>query len=129
MYNIISKYNIYLSRELDGRELIGMGKINDLISGRLTEFDLEYRIHATRRMFQRNIHENDIEYVLKTGNIIEKYDNDFPLPSVLINGKTSNNRPMHLVIGINSAENKLVIISAYEPDSIMWEDNYSRRII
>ena len=61
-------------------------------------------------------------------SIIEKYDSDFPLPSVLINGKTSNNRPLHVVIGINSAENKLVIITAYEPGPIMWEDNYSRRM-
>ncbi|MCK5674995.1 MAG: DUF4258 domain-containing protein [Spirochaetales bacterium] len=105
-----------------------MSKITDLITGHLTEYDLEYRIHATRRMFQRNIHEDDIELILKTGNIIEKYDSDFPLPSVLLNGKTSSNRPIHLVVGINTAENKLIIITAYEPDRIMWVDNYSRRI-
>jgi hypothetical protein len=105
-----------------------MEKITDLIKGHLTEYDLEYRIHATRRMFQRNIHEDDIELVINTGNIIEKYDSDFPLPSVLLNGKTSGNRPIHLVMGINNSENKLIIITAYEPDPIMWVDNYSRRI-
>ncbi|OQY58044.1 MAG: hypothetical protein B6245_13935 [Desulfobacteraceae bacterium 4572_88] len=104
-----------------------MTKFADAISGNLTDYDIEYRIHTTRRMFQRNIHETDIELVLKEGHVIERYDEDFPLPSVLISGRTSANRPLHLVAGVNVLEQKLVIITAYEPDPLRWMENFSFR--
>ncbi|MEA1911665.1 MAG: DUF4258 domain-containing protein [Spirochaetota bacterium] len=105
-----------------------METISNIIEALFTEYNLEYRLHATRRIFQRNITEDEIKLVLKTGNIIEKYDSDFPLPSVLISGKTDSNRPIHLVIGINNPERILVLVTAYEPDTLIWIDNYSRRI-
>ena len=37
-------------------------------------------------------------------------------------------RPLHLVVGINGSERKLIIITAYEPDSLKWSENYSWRI-
>ena len=104
-----------------------MAKITDYINGNLTDYDIEYRIHATRRMFQRNIHEDDIELVLREGDVIEQYDEDFPLPSVLISGRTSANRPLHLLAGVNIPEQKLVIITAYEPDPLRWTGNFSGR--
>ncbi len=92
-----------------------------------SRYVIEYRVHATKRMFQRNIAADDVEKVLETGSVIERYDDDFPLPSVLINGKTSTDRPLHLVVGINSPESRLVIITAYEPDPERWVDSYARR--
>ena len=105
-----------------------MNKLNDIINYNLEEFDIEYRVHATRRMFQRNILEKDIELLLTKGAIIEKYDDDFPLPSILINGTTSDNRPLHLVAGINNIEKIIIIITAYEPDYLKWSNNFTRRI-
>lgn len=93
----------------------------------VSSYVIEYRVHATKRMFQRNIAEDDVEKVLETGSIIERYDNDFPLPSVLINGISAIGRPLHLVVGVNQSETRLVIITAYEPDSERWADNYTRR--
>ena len=104
-----------------------MRELTELINGSLTDYDIEYRIHATRRMFQRDIREDDIELVLSEGTVIEQYEDDFPLPSVLISGRTSTNRPLHLVTGMNRPEQILVIITAYEPDSIKWTDDFSRR--
>lgn len=105
-----------------------MQQLKDLIEGKsLTEFDIEYRIHATRRMFQRDIHEDNVENILKFGKIIEKYDEDFPLPSALVSGVTSTNRPVHLVVGVNKSDQILVIITVYEPSSNKWTDNFSRR--
>jgi hypothetical protein len=67
-------------------------------------------------MFQRDIHEDDVENVLKKGEVIERYGEDFPLPSFLITGRTSLNRPLHLIAAINDSERKIIIITAYEPD-------------
>ena len=85
-----------------------MTKTADLISDdNPADYGIEYRIHATMRMFRRDIHENDVEYVLNNGDIIEQYDNDFPLPSLLINGRTPAGRPLHIVAAINHVGRKL----------------------
>jgi len=96
---------------------------------RYKEYAIEYRIHATRRMFQRSISQESVEEVLSSGDIIENYDSDFPLPSVLVSGRTHNNRPLHVVVGINIAERKLVVITAYEPDPKRWSPDYSKRCL
>nr|VFJ98666.1 MAG: protein of unknown function (DUF4258) [Candidatus Kentron sp. H]VFJ98913.1 MAG: protein of unknown function (DUF4258) [Candidatus Kentron sp. H]VFK03719.1 MAG: protein of unknown function (DUF4258) [Candidatus Kentron sp. H] len=103
-----------------------MPKLPDLIKGNLRDYDLEYRIHATRRMFERDIRENAVERILREGDVIERYDEDFPLPNVLISGRATGGRSLHLVVGINSPERKFVIITD-EPDSLRWTNNFSRR--
>jgi hypothetical protein len=91
-------------------------------------WEIEYRLHATRRMFQRNIHEDDVEAVLFSGKVIERYGEDFPFPSRLICGRTSTGGPLHLVVALNHEEKTLIIITAYEPDPGKWGDGFSRRI-
>lgn len=105
-----------------------MDKLIDIIDDNLEKYDIEYRIHATRRMFQRDINEEDIELLLRKGKIIEKYDDDFPLPSLLLSWITSKGRPLHVVAGINEVEKIIVIITTYEPDPLRWSDNFLRRI-
>jgi len=102
-------------------------KIIDIIHSNLINYEIDYRIHATRRMFQRDIHEDDVELVLRNGIIIERYDDDFPLPSILISGQTLNG-PLHTVVGVNNPEHKLIIITAYKPDPDKWTDNFLRRL-
>lgn len=104
-----------------------MAKTSDLINANLSDFVIEYRIHASQRMFRRDIHENDVEMILKNGEIIERYDEDFPLPSVLINGRTAEGRPLH-VAAINNSERIIVVITAYEPDILRWTSNFSGRV-
>lgn len=38
-----------------------MSKIANLINGNLSDFIIEYRIHASQRMFRRDIYEDDVE--------------------------------------------------------------------
>jgi hypothetical protein len=106
-----------------------MTNFTELLKGNLTEHVIEYRVHATRRMFQRHIGAEEVTFLLTHGQVIERYDEDFPLPSVLLNGRTVANRPVHVVVGINVDEQKLVIITTYEPDALQWADNFSRRIL
>lgn len=65
------------------------------------DYAIEYRVHATRRMFQRHIGAEEVDFILNHSQVIERYDEDFPLPSVLLNGRTAANRPVHVVVGIN----------------------------
>ncbi len=105
-----------------------MSKIADLVNGNMADFVIEYRTHASQRMFQRDIHEDDVETVLKNGEIIERYDEDLPLPSLLINGLTSERKPLHVVAAINHTERIIVIITTYEPDKAKWTSGFSRKI-
>lgn len=100
-----------------------------LLTFDLAEYALEYRIHATRRMFQRHIGADEVICILRHGHVIKRYDDDFPFPSVLLNGRTTANRPLHVVVGLNADERILVIITTYEPDALQWADNFSRRIV
>lgn len=95
----------------------------------IKELEIVYRIHATRRMFERNISEKDIAFVLDTGQVIESYENDTPFPSVLINGKDLTGQYIHLVVAMDIAEKRLYIITAYRPDPTVWENDFNRRIL
>ena len=92
-------------------------------------FDIEYRIHSTRRMFERDIEHEDIENLLANGMIIEQYLDDYPLPSILLNGETLNGEPLHAVIAINEIEKKLIVVTTYKPSRNKWIDSFSRRKI
>ncbi|NQU63346.1 MAG: DUF4258 domain-containing protein, partial [SAR324 cluster bacterium] len=98
-----------------------MKHLPDILNRDFSDYHVEYRVHATKRMFQRSILPIDVETILYNGIIIEDYKDDFPLSSLLINGETQNRRPLHLVVGVNEKESKLVIITVYEPDSDKWE--------
>lgn len=74
------------------------------------------------------MHEEDVELLLKHGKIIERYDDDFPLPSLLISDVNAGGRPLHVVAGINNAERIIVIITAYEPDPLRWSNDFTGRI-
>jgi len=47
---------------------------------------LIYRQHAIKRMHERCLTEEEIEYAIESGAIIESYPNDTPYPSFLILG-------------------------------------------
>lgn len=86
-----------------------------------------YRVHATKRMFERRITEADIKQLLEIGTIIETYEEDYPFPSVLVGSKSTDNRRLHCVVGIDADLHYLYIITIYEPDPEKWTDDYTKR--
>jgi hypothetical protein len=95
----------------------------------LEDFDIQYRIHATQRMFHRNIHEEEIMSILMNGFIIENYEKDFPFSSVLVSGTTASHRPLHVVIAVDKKLKRFYIITTYEPNPQKWTANFTKRII
>ena len=81
--------------------------------------------HCLNRLNQREILTDDVINTIKTGKIIEKYDEDYPYQSCLILGKDCNNDVLHVVCGIN--KETIYMITAYYPDSIKWEDDMKTR--
>lgn len=87
---------------------------------------LIFRTHALRQMFQRRVTDTDIRELLSRGIIIEEYPDDTPYPSCLLSG-TVNGRPLHAVMAYNNVDREAIVITAYEPDTDVWSDNFTRR--
>ena len=84
------------------------------------------RVHAFERMHDRGISMAEIEEVLKNGDVIESYPNDFPYPSELIAGQVGA-RQLHVVAALNPAENSAIVITVYRPDPSRWSADFKRR--
>ena len=81
--------------------------------------------HAKNRLTERNITVENIKNAVRTGEIIEQYENDKPFPSCLLLGQTEQNSHIHVVASIDNGF--LYIITAYYPDENEWEIDLKTR--
>jgi hypothetical protein len=70
---------------------------------------------------------NEVLEVLDSGEIIEEYPDDVPYPSCLILGFTREGRPLHLVCAPVLDDERLIVITTYQPDPVRWENDLRRR--
>ena len=88
---------------------------------------LIYRQHAIKRMHERCIGEEEVEYAIKSGAIIESYPNDTPYPSFLILGHAGT-KAVHVVYADDVEKRTRIVITVYEPDEEIWcKDLKTRR--
>ncbi len=92
----------------------------------MDENKIVFRVHAVRRMFQRNIGVAEVRRILETGEVIESYPEDTPYPSRLLMG-WSGPRPLHVVVAENTAAAEIVVITVYQPDRATWDWDFRRR--
>ena len=85
-----------------------------------------FRMHAIRRMCERDISVEDVANVLAMGEIIERYPDDTPYPSRLVLGFVGN-RPLHVVAADNTADQETIVVTVYEPSPDMWDAAFRRR--
>ena len=72
------------------------------------------------------IKDQEVFDAVSKGKIIENYPDDEPYPSCLIYGRTSDNRPLHVVCAHSDEDSLAIIITAYQPNPERWID-FSRR--
>ena len=82
--------------------------------------------HAIRQMFQRKILKDDVKEVINKGEIIFDYPDDTPFPSMLLLGVV-NTRPIHVVVAYDAVDETGYVITAYEPDTKLWTQDFKRR--
>ncbi len=90
------------------------------------KFSLIYRQHAVKRMHERCITEQEVEYAIASGAIIESYPNDTPYPSVLLLGHVET-KAIHVVYADDVEDSIRIIITVYQPDPEIWHDDLHRR--
>lgn len=94
----------------------------------LADDRISFKRHALIRMQQRDIRADDVKTMLQTSEIIEEYDQDHPLPSVLLLGMTLNQRPLHAVVAVDTDGVGMVwVITVYEPDHLNWQPDLRTR--
>jgi hypothetical protein len=77
-------------------------------------------------MLERNITVDDVLLVLNTGENVESYPEDTPLPSQLTLGRVGT-RPLHVVWAETADTKRVVIITAYENDPAEWDSRFRQR--
>ena len=81
--------------------------------------------HVLERIRKREVEKHDLLDIIMNGEIIEQYPNDYPFPSCLILYLKVNGKPLHLVCSMGN--NKVYIITVYEPDLEHWESDFMTR--
>lgn len=87
---------------------------------------IEFGSHAVQRMFERRIKTEAVISVVQNGEVIAKYDNDTPFPSVLMCGDYGDIK-LHVVVGFDKESDTARIITVYVPSLDLWEDGYKTR--
>ena len=71
--------------------------------------------------------EQEVTEAICGGKIIEEYLEDEPYPSFLVSGRTSANRPLHIVCAYAEDDSLSIVITVYQPDPKRWINDERRR--
>ena len=86
--------------------------------------------HARREMEAESLGRiltSEVLEALDSGEIIEEYSDDVPYPSCLILGHSEAGRPLHIVCAPVTEEQRLIVITTYQPELGRWESDFRRR--
>ncbi|MCP9496161.1 MAG: DUF4258 domain-containing protein [Pyrinomonadaceae bacterium MAG19_C2-C3] len=81
--------------------------------------------YVLKRMTERGIGVEEVEYALEFGEMIEFYDDRVP-PRRLMLGWV-NNRPIHVVGEDDPTAKETIAVTAYEPTIESWTDGFTKR--
>jgi hypothetical protein len=102
----------------------------DIIRRCFDEDRVLYSGHARREMQEEefgSITDQEVYEAICRSEVIETYPDDTPYPSVLIFGMTDANRPLHVVCAYDKGDDRVVVVTVYQPDPDRWEDNRRRK--
>jgi len=82
--------------------------------------------HAVRRMFERGLSKDHVLAIIRGGEVIADYPDDSPYPSCLLLGFVRGT-PVHVVLAHDSESGAAVVVTAYEPDAELWNQDFRTR--
>lgn len=91
------------------------------IRDKIAAGQFEYSKHAVDQSILRHITVQETREAIANAQIIEDYPNDKYVPSCLMLGFTSTQRPLHIQCSYPSRP-LVKIITVYEPDPDLWVD-------
>ena len=82
--------------------------------------------HAFTRMFARSIPPELVARAVGSGEIITEYLDDQPFPSYLLL-YVEQGKPLHMVVGKDERDRACYVVTAYEPDIKLWNEDFRSR--
>jgi hypothetical protein len=75
-----------------------------------------------------NLTRAEVEQALERGEIIEDYPiGHRPLPDCLVLAKLSQTQPIHAVIAVDKAKDRVFVITIYVPSTERWHNDWRTR--
>ena len=87
---------------------------------------VHWTYHVNMRLKGRFIAREAILSSVDSYEIIEEYPKDKYLPSYLIYARYQN-QIVHIQIAVNTKNDRVIIITAYEPTIDQWEEDFKTR--
>jgi hypothetical protein len=101
---------------------VNLAKLRAALSGD----NIQWERHVLERLITRNISRNEVLRVLRIGECIEDYPDDYPYPSALFLG-WSQDKPLHVVAALDETVPEIHVITVYEPDLDHFEADFRTR--
>jgi hypothetical protein len=93
-----------------------------------TSRKVAWSFHAVNKLRLERLLRQEVERALVTAEIIEEYPQlTRRLKDCLILGFTSDKQPIHAVVGIDEANDRIFMITIYRPDTERWENDWKTR--
>jgi hypothetical protein len=88
--------------------------------------NVEWERHVLERLVSRDISRSNALRILRFGECIEDYPDDYPFPSGLFFG-WHGVKPLHVVAALEETSPRVYIITAYEPDLEHFDSDFKTR--
>lgn len=97
-----------------------------LLRSKVAAGEFEFSKHAVDQTIMRAISVQEVREAIAGSKVVEDYPNDKYGPSCLLLGYSFGGRPLHVHVSYPSRP-LVKIITAYEPDPLVWENGYTQR--
>lgn len=77
-------------------------------------------------MFERGLSNEEVIYVIQTGEVVMDYPDDRPYPSELRLGWVSS-KAIHVVVSQDHENDACYVITAYYPSLEVWNEGFKSR--
>ncbi len=92
------------------------------------ESKIDWTVHAIEEAFHDGFQQEEVERGLHEAEIIEDYPiRGRRLPDCLILGFTPAGRAFHCVVAIDEDNDRLILVTVYEPDAGAWKSDFKTR--
>lgn len=88
--------------------------------------NIQWERHVLERLISRSISRRAVLQILRSGECIEDYPNDYLFPSGLFLG-WHQDKPLHVVAALDETVPEVYVITAYEPDLEHFEAEFKTR--
>lgn len=84
--------------------------------------------HATAELVNDVLDRTDVEIALQRCEVIEDYPAGHrPLPDCLVLAVLASGIPIHVVVAVDEANDRIFVVTAYVPSSDRWQDDWRTR--